>query len=296
MNVIETDAIGRRYGSRWALQDCSLNIPEGHLVALVGPNGSGKSTLLNLLVGLTEPTTGTVTVLGAPAGSTQALDGVAFVAQNVPLYGNLTAGDMARMTRSLNADFDSTFARQRLDALGIDLKQKSGRLSGGQQAQLALTLALARHPRLLVLDEPTAPLDPLARHDFMAIVMAAMADDGVSVILSSHMLAELERVADYLVLLCASRVRVAGSVDDLLAEHRLVTSATAEAAADDYEVVETVSAGGQTHRLVRLAAGDRWEASPGSAVRPVGIEELSLAYLRQSPAGPALAQTGASSR
>ena len=295
MNVVETSHLGRRYGSRWALQECSLEIPEGHLVALVGPNGSGKNTLLNLVVGLTAPSAGSVAVLGgARAGSVEALDRVAFVAQDVPLYKNLSVADMIRMTASLNLHFDSKLARRRLDAQGIEANQKAGSLSGGQQAQLALTLALARHPQLLVLDEPTASLDPLARHDFMATVMTAMADDGVSVVLSSHMLADLERVADYLVLLAGGRVRISGPVDDLLAEHRVVTSAATDVLdANDCTVVEASNAGGQTHRVIRLVNPDEWEAPSNSMVRGVGIEELSLAYLRQSHVSPVLAETGA---
>jgi ABC-2 type transport system ATP-binding protein len=220
VNVIEASGLGKRYGSSWALRECALAIPAGHVVALVGPNGAGKTTLLNLAVGLAAPTAGTVTVLGGtPAGSPAALDGIAFVAQNTPLYKNLSAADMVHLTRNLNRRFDRGYAQARLAELGIPLKQKAGRLSGGQQAQLALTLALARRPRLLVLDEPMAMLDPLARHDFMGTVMTAVADDGVSVVLSSHVLAELERVANYLIVMSRGSVQVAGDVDDLLACH-----------------------------------------------------------------------------
>ena len=225
MNVIETHDLGRRYGATWALQECSLTIPAGHLTALVGPNGAGKTTLLNLVMGLSTPSAGELTVLGdLRPGSLPALDGIGFVAQDVPVYRGFSVADMVSLTRNLNRAFDTAYARQRLADLGIDPRKRAGQLSGGQRAQLALTLALARHPRLLVLDEPTASLDPLARHDFMATVMAAMADDGVSVVLSSHLLAELERVADHLVLMSGGRVRLDGPVDDLLAVHRLVTT------------------------------------------------------------------------
>ncbi|HYV79811.1 MAG TPA: ABC transporter ATP-binding protein, partial [Streptosporangiaceae bacterium] len=218
MNVIEASGLGKRYGRTWALCECTLAIPAGHVAALVGPNGAGKTTLLNLAVGLAELSAGAVTVLGGlPPGSPAALDGIAFVAQDTPVYKNLPAADMLHLTRNLNRRFDHRYARDRLAELGIPLNRKAGKLSGGQQAQLALTLALARRPRLLVLDEPVAMLDPVARHDFMATVLAAAADDGVSVVLSSHVLAELERVADYLVLLSRGRVQVAGLVDDLLA-------------------------------------------------------------------------------
>ncbi len=220
LNVIETSGLGKRYGGTWALRECTLEIPAGRVAALVGPNGAGKSTLLNLAVGLAEPSAGNVTVLGGrPAGSPAALDGIAFVAQDTPLYKSLSVADMIYLTRSLNRRFDQAYARARLDDLGIPPRRKAGKLSGGQQAQLALTLALARRPRLLVLDEPVAMLDPVARHDFMATVLAAAAADGVSVLLSSHVLAELERVASYLILLSQGRVRLAGEVGDLLAAH-----------------------------------------------------------------------------
>jgi ABC-2 type transport system ATP-binding protein len=218
MNVVEASGLGKRYGGTWALRDCTLEIPAGRVTALVGPNGAGKSTLLNLAVGLSSPSAGAVTVLGGRrAGSQAALDGIAFVAQDTPLYRNLSVADMIYVTRNLNRRFDHAYARTRLGELGIPPKRKAGKLSGGQQAQLALTLALARRPRLLVLDEPVAMLDPIARHDFMVTVLAAATDDGVSVLLSSHVLTELERVANYLVLLSRGQVRLAGEVNDLLA-------------------------------------------------------------------------------
>jgi ABC-2 type transport system ATP-binding protein len=220
MNVVEASGLGKRYGRTWALRECTLEIPAGRVTALVGPNGAGKTTLLNLAVGLTTPSAGAVTVLsGRRAGSRAALDGIAFVAQDTPLYRHLTVADMIYVTRSLNRRFDRSYAMARLAELGIPPKRKAGKLSGGQQAQLALTLALARRPRLLVLDEPVAALDPVARHDFMATVLAAASADGVSVLLSSHVLTELERVAGYLVLLSRGQVRLAGEVGGLLAAH-----------------------------------------------------------------------------
>ena len=220
MNVVEASGLGKRYGRSWALRECTLEIPAGQVTALVGPNGAGKTTLLNLAVGLTPPSAGSVTVLGGHRpGSPAALDRTAFVAQDTPLYKNLSAGDMIYLTRSLNRHFDQPYARARLAELGIPVKRKSGKLSSGQQAQLALTLALARRPRLLVLDEPVATLDPVARHDFMATVLASAAADGVSVLVSSHVLTELERLAGYLVLMAHGQVRLAGPVGDLLAAH-----------------------------------------------------------------------------
>ena len=292
MNVIETSSLGKRYRHSWALRECTLAIPAGHVAALVGPNGAGKTTLLNLAVGLAEPTAGAVTVLGGlPAGCPAALDGIAFVAQDTPLYKNLSAADMLHLTANLNRRFDQPCARARLAELGIPLKRKAGKLSGGQQAQLALTLALARRPRLLVLDEPVAMLDPVARHDFMATVLTAMADDGVSVLLSSHVLAELERVADYLILLSRGRVQVAGEVDDLLASHLLLTGPAAEA--DTYArrpVVHVRRGDAQAHLLVRATADD--PVPPGWEAHPVGLEELVLAYLRPTGANSSAALTG----
>jgi ABC-2 type transport system ATP-binding protein len=287
MNVVEASGLGKRYGRTWALRDCTLAVPAGHVVALVGPNGAGKTTLLNLAVGLAAPSAGEVTVLGGrPAGSLSALDGIAFVAQDTPLYRNLSAADMLHLTRNLNRRFDQASAKARLAALGIPLRRKAGKLSGGQQAQLALTLALARRPRLLVLDEPVAMLDPIARHDFMATVLTAMVDDGVSVLLSSHVLAELERVADYLILLSRGRVQVAAEVDDLLASHRMLTGPAAEAGKYAARpVVHVRRAEAQAHLLVRATADD--PVPPGWEAHPVGLEELALAYLRE-PAAAAL--------
>jgi ABC-2 type transport system ATP-binding protein len=283
VNVIEARGLGKRFGSTWALRECTLAIPDGHVAALVGPNGAGKTTLLNLAVGLTDPTAGTVAVLGdTPPGSPAALDGIAYVAQDAPLYRNLSAADMLHLTRNLNRHFDQQYAEARLGELAIPLKRKAGKLSGGQHAQLALTLALARRPRLLILDEPMAMLDPLARHDFMARVMTAMVEDGVSVVLSSHVLAELERVADYLVLLSGGSVQMSGEVDDLLASHRVLTGPAAEA--DRFKgrlsVVHAWRGGAQAHLLIR-SDGITEPAPPGWETHPVSLEELTLAHLRE---------------
>ncbi len=298
MNAIEASGLGKRFRRTWALRDCSLAIPAGHVVALVGPNGAGKTTLLHMTVGLTAPTAGAVTVLGGqPAGSPGALDRVAFVAQDAPLYKNLPAADMLHLARNLNRDWDQEYAEGRLDDLGIPLKRKVGKLSGGQQAQLALTVALARRPELLILDEPLAMLDPLARHDFMASVMAAVAEDGVSVVLSSHVLAELERVADYLIVLARGQVQMAGEVDELLAGHRVLTGPASET--DDHmqrmSVVNCRRAGAQSHLLVRTATSAD-PVPPGWQPHDVGLEELVLAYLREPGAsalpGPVAVHAG----
>jgi ABC-2 type transport system ATP-binding protein len=296
MNVIECTELGKRYRRAWALRNCTLGIPAGHVVALVGPNGAGKTTLLNLAVGLATATAGAVSVLdGIPAGSPDALDRIAFVAQDAPLYKNLPVADMLRLTGYLNRRFDGGYARERLAELGIPPRRKAGKLSGGQQAQLALTLALARRPRLLVLDEPLANLDPLARHDFMATVLAAAVEHGMSVVLSSHVLAELERVADYLILVSGGRVQVASEVDGLLARHRVLTGPAAEAdrIAQRIPVVHVRRAEAQAHLLVRTSGPDE-PVPPGWEAHPVSLEELVLAYLREPGAaalpGPARTQ------
>jgi ABC-2 type transport system ATP-binding protein len=281
MNVIETHGLGKRYGRSWALQECSLEIPAGHLAALVGPNGAGKSTLMNLAVGLVAPTVGSLSVLGElSAGSPEALDGIAFVAQDVPVYKSLSASDMLHVTRNLNRHFDDHFAQGRLAELGIPLEKKAGKLSGGQQAQLALTLALARHPQLLILDEPLAMLDPLARQDFMATVLTALAD-GVSVLLSSHALAELERVADYLIVLAPGRLQLAGGVDELLEDHRVLSGPSAESSvvAGRFDIIEARGSEAQTHMVVRANRASA-EIPTGWETSPITLQELVMAYLR----------------
>jgi len=281
MNVIETTGLGRRFGRTWALHNCSLAIPAGRVTALVGPNGAGKSTLLNLAAGLARPTEGDVRILGQPAGSLVALERVAFVAQNAPLYRFLPVRDMVHLARNLNPRWDQARADRRLATLGIPLTRKIGKLSGGQQAQVALTIALARRPEFLMLDEPLAPLDPLARHQFLASVMEAVAEDGISVLLSSHALPELERVADHLVVLAGGRVQVAGDVGDLLATHRTLTGPAQEVGqlGPAFEMVTALSAAAQAHVLARFrppaAPPDGWQA------HPVTLEELVLAYLRE---------------
>ena len=194
---------------------------------------------------------------------------------------------MLHLTANLNLPSTRRTPGSRLADLGISRKQKTGKLSGGQRAQLALTLALARHPRLLVLDEPTAPLDPVARHDFMATVMTAMADDGVSVVLSSHMLAELERVTDYLVLISNGRVRIHDTVENLLAAHRLVSAADAERFnAIGGEVIDSTAAGHADPSARSRRRRPKRPLPAGCESRPVGLEELALAYLRESITEP----------
>ena len=211
-------ALGKRYGRTWALRDCTLELPEGRIAALVGPNGAGKTTLLNMSVGLTPPTAGAVEVFGraVPVGGGEVLADVGFVAQDHPMYAGFTVAEMLRLGRALNRRWDEELARARLGALGIPLGRRVGRLSGGQQAQVSLALVLAKRPRLLILDEPLSSLDPLARRDFADGLVAAARAGGLTVLLSSHVLSELEALCDYLVVIRDGLVRVAGGVDELL--------------------------------------------------------------------------------
>src|SRR5215813_711255 len=268
MNAVETSRLGKRYRGTWGLRDCTLSVPAGHIVALVGPNGAGKSTLLHCLAGLATPTTGHVRVLGRlAAGSLDALERVAFVAQDAPLFSYLPVAAMLAVSRDLNRRFDRQDAQHRLRSLAIPLHRKVGKLSGGQHAQLALVLALARHPDLLVLDEPVARLDPLARHDFLAHLMTAVAEEGMSVVFSSHVISELERVADYLVVLSAGRVQMAGAIDDLLTRHRRLSGPAEQAGriSELFPVVQAHDAGRRAELLVRAAGPaflpSGWETS-----------------------------------
>jgi ABC-2 type transport system ATP-binding protein len=285
VNAVETRNLGKRYRDTWALQDCNLAISAGHIVAVVGPNGAGKTTLLHCAVGLCIPTMGTISVLGGtPAGTQNALDQVGFVAQDAPLHKQLTVASMVEVTQNLNERFDVVQAKERLIGLEIPLHRKIGKLSGGQQSQLALTLTLARSPSLLVLDEPLARLDPLARHAFMALVMLTVAERGISVLFSSHVISELERVADYLVLLNGGKVQVAGVIDDILATHQVLTGPAddLDRASQGLTIVETQRAGRHAQLIVRVSKQtqlpDGWELSH------ISLEELVLAYLREPSA------------
>lgn|ERR1022692_1837467 len=277
--VIETDGLGKQYGRKWALQDCTLIIPEGKVVGLVGPNGAGKSTLLNLAVGLLAPTSGTITVLdGRPSDGPAQLGRVGFVAQDTPTYAGLSVAKHLRMGAYLNANWDQELAEGRIDQLGLDPRQKAGSLSGGQRAQLALTLAIAKRPELLLLDEPVASLDPLARRQFLQGLMEIVAKHDVSVVLSSHLIADLERVCDYLVVLVASHVQLGGEVPDLLATHHRLSGPRRDPRSlpVNQEVIEQSHTDKQSTFLVRTSEPI---LDPAWSVKPVTLEDLVLAYL-----------------
>ena len=280
--VIETNDLGKRYGRKWALRNCTLSIPEGKVVGLVGPNGAGKTTLLSLAVGLLAPTRGSITVLGGHPGDGPAqLGKVGFVAQDTPAYAGLSVGKHLRMGAYLNPNWDQELARSRIDQLGLDPRQKAGSLSGGQRAQLALTMAVAKRPHLLLLDEPVASLDPLARREFLQGLMEIVAGHGVSVVLSSHLIADLERVCDYLVLLVASQVQLAGEVAGLLATHHRLSGARRDPLSlpSGQEVIEQSHTEKQSTFLVRT---DEPILDPAWTVRPVTLDDLVLAYMGQA--------------
>ena len=222
--ALETTGLGKKYGRLWALQDCTLALPVGRVAALVGPNGAGKTTLLHLIAGLARPDAGAVRVLDQmPGDNTRLLARVGFVAQETPLYPDFTAADLVTMGGKLNRRWDAELARARLTRLAIPLDRPVGKLSGGQRAQVALALAMAKRPDLLLLDEPVASLDPLARREFLQALMGAVADDGTTVLLSSHLVFDLERVCDYLIVLHTARVQVLGAVEELLAHHKVLS-------------------------------------------------------------------------
>lgn len=280
--VLETAGLGKQYGRRWALHDCTLAIPEGKVVGLVGPNGAGKTTLLQLAVGLLGPTAGAIKVLGGrPGDGPDQLGRVGFVAQDTPTYARLSVAGHLRMGALLNAHWDDALAAHRIETLDIDPRQRAGSLSGGQRAQLALTLAIAKRPELLLLDEPVASLDPLARREFLQVLMEVVAEHGVSVVLSSHLIADLERVCDYLVVLVTSHVQVAEEVDELLATHHRLSGPRRDPRRlpADQHVIEESHTERQSTLFVR---SEQPILDPDWTVKPVSLEDLVLGYMGQA--------------
>ncbi|MGW5671272.1 ABC transporter ATP-binding protein [Micromonospora sp. NPDC003776] len=283
--VLHAEGLTKRYGRRVALSHCDLRIPRGRVIGLVGPNGAGKSTLLQLACGLIAPTAGSLRVLGArPAADAAHLARVGYVAQDAPVYASLTVEDHLRMGNWLNPSWDRTLAERRIAQVGLNRSQRAGRLSGGQRAQLALTVAAAKRPELLILDEPAAALDPLARDGFLHHLTGLVAELGVSALLSSHLLGDVARVCDHLVVLAGGRVQLAGDVTDLLSRHRRLTAppGTADRLPAGVTPVRREPAGGHDRLFVHAPAGT---ALPGTA-EPVGLEELVLAYLSRAAGEP----------
>jgi ABC-2 type transport system ATP-binding protein len=275
--VLHAERLTKRYRRRPALIDCELAIPRGHVVGLVGPNGAGKSTLLQLACGLIGPTSGTLSVLGSrPAANAAHLARVGFVAQDTPVYASFSVADHLKMGAWLNPGWDPALAERRTADIGLDPTQKAGRLSGGQRAQLAMTIAAAKRPELLIFDEPAAALDPLARRGFMRSLVEFVNELGASAVLSSHLLSDVEQICDYLVVLCDSRVQVAGPVRDLLASHYRIVGDPPRTPAG-----ATVVCAEHRHTLVRSDAETR-DGVPARDIQPVTLEELVLAYMSRA--------------
>ena len=286
--VIETRGLSKRYRTVTALSDCTITVPEGRISALIGPNGAGKTTLLRLLAGLARPTSGEAAVLGStPRQAPAFLADIGFLAQEIPLYRRFTAEDHIAVGAHLNPRWDGKSVRQRLESLGIPLDQTVGTLSGGQRAQVALALTLAKRPRLLLLDEPVAALDPLARRQFLAQLAEAVAAGGLTVVLSSHLLADLERTCDHLILLAAAHVQLCGDIDALLAEHQVLVGPRKDTTAleRDHTLVQAVRTPRQTTLLIRRNGP---VIDPAFQAEDVGLEELVLGYMgQQARPGPA---------
>ncbi|MEO7000359.1 MAG: ABC transporter ATP-binding protein [Ktedonobacterales bacterium] len=287
--AIATRELGKRYGRSWALRDCTLTLPAGRVAALVGPNGAGKTTLLHLLVGLLTPSAGEALVFGQnPATQAKSvLPRIGFVAQDHPLYKGFTVADMLMMGRRLNPHWDDAIASARLRKLAIPLDRRVGKLSGGQQAQVSLALALAKRPDLLILDEPVASLDPLARRDFLRTLSSAVEEQGVTVLLSSHIIADLEQVCDYLIILAESQERLSGAIPAIQGAHRLITGPRGDAATlAGIAAHATVIEEHQTLRQTTLLARLHDEMQPPNLPMPwqiteAPLEEIVLAYLGQ---------------
>jgi ABC-2 type transport system ATP-binding protein len=284
--AVRTDRLGRRYGRVWGPRDCTLEVPAGAVAGLVGPNGAGKTTLLEMIAGLLEPTEGQVSIFGqtSHAGTAATMARAGYVAKDHPLYRDFSLKDLLRLGRAMNPSWDQPLATARMHALGLPLNRKVRQLSGGQRAQVSLTMALAKQAPLLVLDEPLSSLDPLARLQFMREVMAAAAGTATTVIISSHVIGELERFCDWLIVLARGHIQLAGPADGLLAAHRLLTipRATPDAELPGRIIHRTDSDRHSTALIrtdpIRLAV----EAHAGWHTDPVGFEQLVLAYLQRA--------------
>ncbi|WP_328386296.1 ABC transporter ATP-binding protein [Streptomyces sp. NBC_00400] len=287
--AIEAEGLGKKYRGGWALRDCSFRLPAGHICALVGPNGAGKSTFLGTATRLIQPTTGTLKLFGVPVSDPAVLQRVAFLAQDKPLYPRFTVAETLRLGRELNPRWDQALAERIVRSGKVPFSARIGTLSGGQRTRVAFALAFGKRPELLLLDEPMSDLDPLARHELSGLLMAEAAEHGTTVLMSSHMLAEMEVMCDYLLVLAEGRLRMAGQTEELVPAHLLVTGV----AGDDggvpeelhrqHTVVESRVTGRQFSALVRPHGplSDSWDSLAPS------LEEVLLAYLR-SPDAPTL--------
>jgi ABC-2 type transport system ATP-binding protein len=282
--VIATTSLGKRYGRHWALADCTFSIPERSLCALVGGNGAGKTTLLRMLAGLSRPTTGRAEVAGlAPRDRPDFLSRVGFLAQEIPLYRRWTAEDHLRFGAHLNPTWDDGRAREQLRRAGIPLDRRIESLSGGMRAQVALAVALGKRPAVLLLDEPVAALDPLARRDFLGVLVEVVAEDQLTVLLSSHLLADLERVCDHVVLLAGGRMAMCEDIEEVVRSHRRLTAPARDTAVleRDHDVIWVDRSTRQVSAIARLGVGP---VEDGWLVEEVGLEEIVLAYLGRGAA------------
>ncbi|MEU6122662.1 ABC transporter ATP-binding protein [Streptomyces sp. NPDC047123] len=282
--AIEATALTKRYGRRGlALEDCSFRLPAGRVCAVVGPNGAGKSTLLALAAGLDRPTAGTLAVLGTTPALARAR--VAHVSQDKPLHPHLTIADTLRLGAELNPGrWDMTVAERVATGDGLDPKSRVRTLSGGRRTRVALALALGKRADLLLLDEPMADLDPLARHQLMGTLMAEAAEHGTTVVMSSHIVGELADACDHLLLLTEGRVRLGGGIDDLIGAHRLVTGPGPADRLHPHTVVESRPTGRGLSALIRPEG----PVDGGWDVQEPSLEELLLAHLRTPDTAPLL--------
>jgi ABC-2 type transport system ATP-binding protein len=263
--AIETSGLGKRYGGAWAVQDCTFSLAEGRIAALVGPNGAGKSTLLRMLAGVTAPSVGTVLISGGSPTAPKGLSRIGYLDQERPLYKDFSVGEMLRFGREFNPRWDDARARDYLSDFDISLRARVAKLSGGQRAQVALTMCLAKCPDLLLLDEPTGALDPLARENLMHVLLRSVADYGTTVMLSSHAIADLANICDYVILIEDSRIQVADDLDRVLAKHRVLIGSS-EGISVAPEGVEVISSVTTSRETTILSFWWRLAASPPSRV------------------------------
>jgi ABC-2 type transport system ATP-binding protein len=279
--VVETTALTKRFGSVTALADCDLALPRGKVTGLVGPNGAGKTTLIHLTVGLLRPTAGSISVFGydSTRDLLKILPRVGFVAQDRPLYGDLTVAETLELGRRLNERWDAAYALARVQRFGLPLSRKIRTLSTGQRAHVATSLALGKRPELLLLDEPVANLDPVARLGLLEELMSVVAEDGLTVVFSANALADVERVSEHIVILVNGRPRLTGDTEELIESHVVaIGPRTSGVSALDGELIEARHAERQTIRLLRGPGPSR--VDDGTVVRPATLEEIVVGYMR----------------